>query len=155
MEISEILPELFVGPCPVRIEDIDHLRREHGITAVLNLQTDDDIEQIEYDWKFLQKYYRQSRIALRRVPVHDFDQNDLRKNLPICVQSLNELLRDDHIVYVHCTLGVGRAPSVVVTYLHWIQQWDLELALRHVSARRRCSPNLEAIRLASEDLLVD
>jgi protein-tyrosine phosphatase len=155
MIISEILPEIFVGPCPMAADDLDALRREHGITAVLNLQTADDIERLELDWKGLKKHYRQSRMELRHVPIRDFDPDDLRKNLPVCVQALNELLRDDHIVYVHCTEGIGRAPSVVVTYLHWIQQWDLDEALRHVSARRRCSPNMEAIRQASEDLLVD
>ena len=155
MVISEILPELYVGPCPVTTEDLDALRREHGISAVVNLQSEEDIRQIGYDWKGLKRHYRQAKMELRHVPIQDFDPEDLRKHLPACVQALNELLRDDHIVYVHCTQGVGRAPTVVVTYLHWIQQWDLDEALRHVSARRRCSPDTEAIRLASEDLLVD
>ena len=41
IDVSQILPNLFVGSFPKSTEDIDRLRRE-GITAVLNVQTDDD-----------------------------------------------------------------------------------------------------------------
>ena len=42
MDVSQILPNLFVGSYPGSPEDIDQLRQEFGITAVLNVQTDDE-----------------------------------------------------------------------------------------------------------------
>jgi len=95
--------------------------------------------------------FRPRAVELRRVPVRDFDQDDLRRDLPECVQALRELIDDGHTVYVHCTAGMGRSPTVVVAYLYWIEQRELEEAAVHVSRCRPCSPDLEAIRLAEGD----
>ena len=50
MDVSQILPNLFVGSYPDRPEDIDRLRREFGVTAVLNVQTDDDMAYWGVNW---------------------------------------------------------------------------------------------------------
>ncbi len=155
MDYTQVLDEVYVGSYPDGREAIDTLRRHLGVTAVLNLQTDDDMKRLGCDWPQLQSYYRRAKIKVRRVPVRDFDPEDLRRNLPRCVQALGELLRENHTVYVHCSAGLGRAPSVVVTYLNWVRQCELEAAVGHVTSRRSCSPNLEAIRLAGEDLWGD
>ena len=80
------------------------------------------------------------------MPVRDFDPDDLRRNLPRCIEMLDELLRQGHTVYMHCSMGINRSPSVVIAYLHWVQGWDLERAAEHVLERRSCDPYLEAIR---------
>jgi hypothetical protein len=152
MDYAQVLPELYVGSCPESPDDIDGLQRKLGVTAVLNLQTDEDLQGRGCDWPRLRLHYRRLHIRLRRVPVKDFDEADLRKRLPQCVQALGELLRDNHTVYVHCTAGMGRSPSVVIAYLNWVQQYELDRALEVVANSRPCSPNLEAIRLAGEDL---
>jgi hypothetical protein len=46
---------------------------------------------------------------------------DLRKNLPRAVGVLDKLIKDDRKVYLHCTAGVGRSPSVAVAYYYWIE----------------------------------
>ena len=48
------------------------------------------------------------------------------------------------------TPGIGRSPTVVIAYLHWVENRDLEQAAGHVQSRRRCSPDLQAIRAAGE-----
>ena len=155
MDYSQVLDEVYVGSYPDSREAIDKLKRHLGVTAVLNLQTDEDMDRLGCNWPQLQSYYRRAKIKVRRVPVRDFDPEDLRKNLPTCVQVLGELVRENHTVYVHCTSGVGRAPSVVVTYMSWVQQCELDKAVDHVNSCRPCSPNVEAIRLAGEDLWGD
>jgi hypothetical protein len=40
MDPSQILPNLFVGSYPRSPEDIDRLKQDFGITAVLNVQTE-------------------------------------------------------------------------------------------------------------------
>jgi protein-tyrosine phosphatase len=155
MEYDQILPEIYVGSYPASTEDIDNLRLKLGASAVMNLQTDADFAQLGCNWNRLQTHYRRSKIEVRRVPINDFDSAQLRKKLPDAVQVLNELLRADHIVYLHCTGGMERAPSVAAAYMHWIQQLDLDKAVRYVVSCRRCTPDVEAIRLASEDLLQD
>jgi len=151
MDLDQLLPKLFVGSHPETTHDIDRLKQDLGVTAVLNLQTDEDIRCLNLDWDQFEDHYRRAAIKLRRIPVRDFEASDLRKRLPDCVEALARLLQDGHSVYVHCSLGVARAPSVVVAYLHWVRNWDLNRAVKDVSTRRRCSPNADAVRLASED----
>lgn len=43
MDYAQILPELFVGSRPRDADDIDRLRGEADVTAVLDLQMDDDM----------------------------------------------------------------------------------------------------------------
>jgi protein-tyrosine phosphatase len=155
MDYDQILPELFVGSHPASSDEIDRLQAESDITAVLNVQTDGDMQYVNLDWGSLQAHYTARGIELRRVPVRDFDPVDLREKLPACVRVLNQLLAAGRPVYVHCTAGAGRSPSVVIAYLHWCRGWDLDEAVAHVKHRRPCSPNVEAIQLATQDLLND
>ena len=39
MNLSQIQPHLFVGSCPKRSDDLERLKVEHGVTAILSLQT--------------------------------------------------------------------------------------------------------------------
>lgn len=87
---SQILPNLFIGTFRRNPEDIDQLRRE-GVTAVLNVQTEKDMTDWGVNWNCLEPYYREVGIKVRRVPVRDFDKDDLRRQLPKCVEVLDEL----------------------------------------------------------------
>jgi protein-tyrosine phosphatase len=151
MDVDQMLPRLFVGSCPTDPADIDSLGTNVGITAVLNLQTEEDFDSWGIDWHEMEAAYRRCGIELRRVPVQDFSPADLRRKLPAGVEALDELLRAGHTVYVHCNGGVNRSPSIVVAYLHWVQGMGLNKALAYVTKRRSCDPYAEAIRLATED----
>ena len=148
MDCSQVLPNLFLGSYPACVEDISRLQHEFGITAVVAVQTTDDFAYLNVDWDRLQARYRRGGVELRWMPVRDFDLDDLCENLPACVQALDELVRAGHRVYVHCTMGMGRSPSVVIAYLHWVQGWDFDKAVEHVTRCRPCMPGLEAIRRA-------
>ncbi len=153
MDLSQVVPRLFVGSCPTSTDDIDHLKAEYGITAILSLQTDNDLDYWDMDWKRLECHCHEVGIMVRRVPVRDFDGLDLRKKLSQCVQELDALLKESGRVYIHCTVGAGRSPSVVIAYLHWKQGWNLDEAIEHVARCRSCSPNIEAIVLAGSDMV--
>jgi protein-tyrosine phosphatase len=129
MDADQILPQLFVGSCPSDPADIDSLKTDFGITAVLNLQTDEDFTYWGIDQHKLEAAYRRRGIEIRRVPVQDFNPEELRQKLPTCVQALDELLRAGHTVYVHCSCGVNRSPSTIVAYLHWVQGMPFDEAL--------------------------
>jgi protein tyrosine/serine phosphatase len=153
MDLDNVFPRVFVGSFPEDTRDIAQLKREYGVSAVLNLQTDDDFDYLEVDWEWIRAAYRHERIVVRRVPVRDFDTEDLRRMLPRCVEVLEELLAAGHTVYLHCTAGVGRSPSVAVAYLHWVEGWTLDRAYEYVRMRRPSQPNLKAIEAASRDRL--
>ena len=151
MDVSKILPSLFVGSYPGSSQDIDRLKRDFGVTAVLNVQTDEDMAYWGVNWYRLEPYYEQAGVEIHRVPVRDFDRDDLRHQLPECVEVLDKLLSQGHTVYVHCNMGVNRSPTIVIAYLHWVLGWDLEKATAYVTRYRSCDPYVETIRLAEED----
>ena len=57
MNHSQVLSRVFVGSYPASTEDIDYLKRDFGVTAVLNLQTDDDFDYWNIDWDRLQEQH--------------------------------------------------------------------------------------------------
>jgi protein-tyrosine phosphatase len=149
MDYHRIVSKLLIGSHPESAGAIERLKRETGVTAVLNLQTDDDMRYFKLDWDSLLNCYKSCGIELHRLPVRDFDAVDLQQKLPACVSALNDLLESGHTVYLHCSAGAGRSPTVAIAYLFWRHGWGLDQALAHVMQCRPCSPNLEAIRLAS------
>jgi len=151
MDLDRILPNVFVGSCPMDADDVDRLKWQWGITAVLNVQTDEDLANWNIDWPLLEGLYRQHQIQCRRVPVRDFSPETLRILLPDCVEALRALLDEGHTVYVHCSAGMNRSPSTVIAYLHWVEGWGLKEAVDHVTKNHACEPYLDAIRLATED----
>jgi protein-tyrosine phosphatase len=148
MDYNQILSCLFLGSHPQAIDDIDRLQLKVGISAVMNLQTDDDMRAVNLTWEPLEAHYTASSIELVRIPVRDFNPVDLCAKLPECVRALDQLLAGSHSVYLHCTAGTGRSPTVAIAYLHWCSGWDLDQAEAYVKQRRACAPNVEAIRLA-------
>jgi protein-tyrosine phosphatase len=150
MDHSQILPKLFVGSYPKTAEDIGQLKSA-GITGILNLQSQEDFDYHGVDWPYMQAIYLTHSIEVRRVPIRDFDENDLRDKLPEAVRVLGELLDEGHTGYVHCNVGVNRSPSTVISYLHWALGWSLDDAERHVRKCRSCAPVMDVIRLATRD----
>jgi protein-tyrosine phosphatase len=145
MTCTPIQPNLWVGPDPRDDEDFKNLQALN-ITAVLSLQDEEDrgAGGIESE----RAAATRAGLAFESVPVKDFSKADLQIRLPQCVAALAHLLDQGHTVYVHCTAGVSRSPSVAAAYLHWCCGWSLDQALVHVMQRRRCYPDEDAIRNA-------
>jgi protein-tyrosine phosphatase len=143
--LNQIFPRLFLGTCPIGAADIDRLRDEMGITAGLNLQTDEELVSRGIDWGTIQAFCAARGIVTRRVRLADDHPDQLQKLLPLCVDVLGRLMRDGHSVYVHCNAGTNRAPTVVTAYLSWVEGWELGSAVRHVMQGRSCSPSIPTI----------
>jgi protein-tyrosine phosphatase len=141
MDCTRILDNLHIGSCPRTSEEVDALQHA-GITAVLNLQTQQDEAYLNIDWPCLQACYQQYGIEVRRIPVRDFDPKNLEENLPQCIRMLAELVHAGHTVYMHCTAGTGRSPTVAIAYLHMHSGMSLGDAYKHVRSRRFCSPTI-------------
>lgn len=145
MDCDRIAQNLLVGSCLLDTNEVEELR-SLGVTAILSLQTEQDTGERGIEWE--EKAALAAKLTFRSVPVRDFDAADLRRKLPECVAGLDRMLRGGHTVYLHCTAGTGRSPTVAAAYLHWCLAWPLERALAHVREARDCSPNAEAIRCA-------
>lgn len=155
INFNPIKAAIFVGTCPHNDVDVERLYTGPGITAVLNLQTDEDFSVMGIDWELLDRQYTQRDIAVRRWPIRDFDPAHLEQRLAGAVARLDELLGAGHQVYVHCTAGVSRAPAVVIAYLSWCCGWDLDTAYQFVRSQRLCSPYLDSIRAATSHIVIN
>jgi atypical dual specificity phosphatase len=155
MNFSRILRDLYVGSHPENRRDIERLKQGCRITAVLNLQTDQDLEERDLDWPALESSYRSLGIEPQRCPMMDFDYDDQRRTLPQAVQALAGLLASGHTVYLHCNEGVGRSPLVAMAYLYWCGNASRDEAVGHVKARRSCSPMTELLEAARQEILQD
>ena len=147
INFDKIIENIFVGTCPASPVDITRLQQA-GITAVLNLQTDMDFGRLGIDWLQLETAYETADIAPYRVPIVDFDRDDLVELLPAAAQTLNNMLDNDHRVYVHCTAGIERSPAVVIAYMAWHKRWGMERSIELVKAARNCSPYEDALQQA-------
>jgi len=139
---------IFVGTYPQSPLDIDRLCDGPRVTAVINLQSDDDLRALRLPWPKLQKHYARRGVAVFRHPIIDLDPADLTRRLPAVVQRVGELEMVGHRLFIHCTAGVGRAPAVAIGHLAWNLGWDLEQAYELVLSKRSCDPYIDAIRAA-------
>ena len=80
-----------------------------------------------------------AKLKFRSVPVRDFDAADFRRKLPECVAALDWMLKAGHTVYLHCTAGQVRSPTVVAAYLHWSGHW--RTSARPATARQTRKPS--------------
>lgn len=145
LDCNEIIPNRlwigrFVGPEEVR--SLRHI----DITTVFSLQSDEDLERYGISLKTLLKAYAEAGIELRRMLVNDFDKEDLLRNLPQCVAELEVALAPRWSrVYLHCTAGISRSPTVAAAYLIRSRGMTPKEAFEFVEARRHCSPYLDVL----------
>mmetsp|Transcript_37884 Transcript_37884/g.107032 ORF Transcript_37884/g.107032 Transcript_37884/m.107032 type:complete len:308 (+) Transcript_37884:549-1472(+) len=153
MNYSHILPTLIVGSMPQDAGDISYLRNHLGVSAILNLQQEKDWQKFDIDFgKIQEQCNRFGDIRIIRCPIVDFDASSLRDCLPGAVTRLHSLLESGHTVYIHCTAGLGRAPGVAITYIHWLYNLTLEEAYCYFTERRRCNPRAASILGATMDM---
>ncbi|XP_020979307.1 phosphoglucan phosphatase DSP4, chloroplastic-like, partial [Arachis ipaensis] len=70
-----ITDNLIVGSQPQKHEDIDHLRKEEGVTYILNLQQDKDVEYWGIDLNSITRRCHELDVRHMRRPAIDFDPN--------------------------------------------------------------------------------
>ena len=114
-----VTPDLFVGPAPTSVEDVERLAAL-GISRLLSLQTDRDLAARGLHWNTLWGLLMARGIRAERQPIIDFDNKDFARHLGAAVDMLDELVQPDVAtprVYVHCTAGINRSPSVILAWL--------------------------------------
>lgn len=154
MNYNFIRPDLIVGSCLQSPLDVDKLRNI-GVKTVFCLQQDPDLEYFGVDICAIQEYCLQCKdIEHCRAEIRDFDAFDLRLRLPAVISKLHKLVNHNGgVTYIHCTAGLGRAPAVTLAYMFWILGYSLNEGHQLLQSKRACFPKLEAIKLATADIL--
>jgi hypothetical protein len=137
---TDLDEQLAVGSHPHAPEHMMALARQHGVTSVLCLQSDEDLSSRGIQWPVLWQFYMRLGIDVTRVPITDFDKKDLLTHLDTAVAALNDAVLGGGKVYVHCSAGLNRSPTVIIAYLVKHRGLGLEEAVAWISEKHRCVP---------------
>lgn len=147
IEPARVLPTLYIGAAPATRDDAALLARR-GVSAVLSLQTDGDLRNLGLTWEVVLGWYRREGLAAERVPIEDWSPEAVIAHLSQAVEALERLLDAGHTVYLHCTAGVNRSPSVALAYLRRIRREPLGRALARITrSRPQAQPYPEVLAL--------
>ncbi len=117
-----------------------------GVTTVINLQSDHDIKSCRINLKKLEKALDAVDIELLRLPVPDFNEDLLAHQLPHLVDKLEAVLALNWTkVYLHCTAGVNRSPTVAAAYLMKVFGRPAKESYDYLVSRRDCMPYLNVL----------
>ena len=137
--VSVISPELLVGEYPNE-EDIVWLKETYGVTAVHNLQDDDDLRMNGLNPRGLSAEYDAHGINFVRTPIQDGSADAMAERLEEALHDLRDLMSSGGRVYVHCNAGMNRAPTLAIAFLRAYRQMSLEEAMAMVKKQRACGP---------------
>lgn len=151
---GEVTPGILIGSCPMTPDDLEKIVRGARVSAVLSLQHDECLAWWKIDYGQMRRAGERLDLTMVRFPVRDFDIADMRARLPGAVAELAVLRARGQRVYVHCTAGLGRGPLTVLAYLHLIEGYSTEAAIRLVhAARPGAVPAWEAFHGCCADLV--
>jgi protein-tyrosine phosphatase len=152
LDCNELIPDrLWVGSY-IRPEDIRSLR-QLGITSIICLQSNEDLSNYGIPLKKLLKAYALAQIEFRHIPTEDFNQQALAENLERGVAEIEAAMAPRWgKVYIHCTAGINRGPTLAAAYLIRSRGISAQEAYDFVVARRHCSPYLAVLEQYEESL---
>jgi protein-tyrosine phosphatase len=137
--VSEITESLLVGEYP-RLSDIGWLKSEHRVSAIHNLQDDEDLRINAIDIVELRETCKHYGIKLVRTPICDGSADDMGARLVDALHDLEDLVDNRERVYLHCNAGLNRAPTLAIAWLRANAGMSLDEAMAHVKKRRACGP---------------
>jgi protein-tyrosine phosphatase len=137
--VSEITDYLLIGEYP-RESDIGWLKAEYRVSAIHNLQDDEDLRINGLDPAVLAEVCRRHGIRLVRTAIHDGSADDMAARLETALNDLRALVQARERVYLHCNAGLNRAPTLAIGYLRAYEKMSLNEAMAYVKKRRPCGP---------------
>jgi atypical dual specificity phosphatase len=151
---GEITPELVIGSCPMTVDDLERIRVDADVSAVLSVQHDECLAYWSIDYEAMLAAGQELGLAMDRCPIRDFDIADMRRRLPAAIGALHSFQARKHRTYVHCTAGLGRAPLTVLGYLTLVAGHDPEEVIQWIlRGRPGAVPAWEAYRGCIADLV--
>jgi len=135
---------LLVGEYPMPA-DARWLAEAQGVTAVVSLQDDADLESKGLDLVQLEGAYREAGLAFQRFPVPDGDESHLVARLAAVVGHIARIVDAGGRVYLHCNAGYNRAPTVAIAFLTAHEGLAPAAARAAMRACRPCVPYMRAV----------
>jgi atypical dual specificity phosphatase len=150
---GQITTHIVIGTGPMTPDDLRRIHFETNVSGVLSLQHDDCLAYWGINYVTMYSTGIELGLMMERCPIRDFNVPDMRRRLPAAILMLSNLLVHGHRVYVHCTAGMGRAPTVVLGYLTMVEGYSPDDAIRLIlKGRHESVPAWEAYYGCREDL---
>ena len=137
--VAEITRQLLIGEYPRPI-DIGWLKDSFHITAVHNLQDDDDLRLHGLNLDAVRDACHANGISFMRTPIQDGSADAMAERLRHAIGDLHSLIAGGRRVYLHCNAGLNRAPTLAIGYLRAYGKMSLDEAVAHVKKHRACGP---------------
>jgi len=134
-DVAEISDNLLIGEYPTP-DDAAWLKSTLQVTAVVCLQDDSDLASKFIRLADLRRAYEAEGVDFHHIPIIDGDATSIRTALDGVVALVHSLIGGGRRVYVHCSAGMNRAPTVAIAYLHVHAAMPLDDARRLVKERR-------------------
>ena len=122
--MSEILPNLWLGPIGLTYES-DFLQ-ENNIQRIVTV----------YDKYHFTSAMTNLRIQSFQIKIYDTDDAPIGDSFEDATTFIEEALRKNEGVYVHCFAGVSRSPTIVAAYLMRYYGFSVNDALQYIKERR-------------------
>ncbi|HOB62673.1 MAG TPA: dual specificity protein phosphatase family protein [Candidatus Competibacteraceae bacterium] len=130
LDYGVIQENLLVGSCPYGHRDLISIRKKLKASAILCLQDDLDLTMMGINYENMKEAGQKLELLMVRSQwTNSNGANHRLDNLRQAVKTLQQLLNEGHTVYVHCTLGQVRSPTVALAYLTGIQGFAIEEAI--------------------------
>ncbi len=136
---TDLDDHLAVGSYPHAPEHVLMLR-EHGVRAVVCLQSDEDLARRGLHWPVMWQLYVSQKVRVKRVPIQDFEPRDLERHLDDAVSAIASAVDAGRKTYVHCNAGLNRSPSAVIAYVASARGLSIAAATRWLADRHECAP---------------
>jgi protein-tyrosine phosphatase len=135
LDLDIVNGQLLVGSRPQDAADVEQLKKL-GVSAVLSLQSDSDLSRTGLSWAALWRLQVEQGLEVHRYSIIDFNPKDLIAKLEDAVDILEDLATRHERVYVHCTAGVNRSPTICIAWLFMRQGRSVDEAVHEVLRRR-------------------
>ncbi|XP_074097914.1 dual specificity protein phosphatase 3 isoform X2 [Cotesia typhae] len=135
IDCDEVYPNIYIGDAET-VKNKAYLQRI-GITHVLNAAEGNRFGHVNTN----QHYYRNTPIKYFGIPVSDLPTVDISKYFNDVANFIDEALKNNGKVFVHCMMGISRSSTCVIAFLMIKRNMLCEDAIRLIRKSRDIHPN--------------
>lgn len=135
VDSDEVYPGIFIGD-ESSARNIAYLRNS-GITHVVNTAQGHRFAQVDTD----EQYYSPFGIKFLGLKLMDTPETKISPYFNECADFIDDALKNNGKVLVHCFMGISRSSTIVLAYLMLRKNLSAEESLRSVRQHRDISPN--------------
>ena len=129
---SQIVPGIYLSSCELA-KDVGKLK-ELNITRVINVTQD------------IPNYHEDKGIKYLRIPIQDSCETQISDYFDLTHEFIEEALKNNENILVHCYAGISRSPTIVMSYL--MKKNKLSFKEIHdlvKTKRKKINPNLSFV----------